>query len=317
MEFENLDANTIASVGFLTLRGDEKLFALDGQHRLAGIKKAVKKNKVDSNPYDEISVIFVSHKNTEKGLERTRRLFTTLNKTARPVSKSDIIALDEDDVMAISVRWLIERTNLFVNDRIAFVASSNMPVTNTKSLTTIVTLYDTLSILFSNAETDLKDKRTNLQRTRPNDEELEKYFQLSKKYFETIGKEFKEVGEFFSSKNTNNVVEKYRGSHGGNVMFRPIGLEIFTNIIAQLTRDMPLSKAIQTASKLPRNLSTEPYLGLMWDSSTKTILNAHKVTLREVLMHMLGRSKFSEATLLERYRKETNNDTAELPKKVI
>jgi DNA sulfur modification protein DndB len=36
-ELSDLPEETIESVGFLTLRGDEKLFALDGQHRLAGI----------------------------------------------------------------------------------------------------------------------------------------------------------------------------------------------------------------------------------------------------------------------------------------
>ena len=40
----------------------------------------------------------VMHKNTTDGLEATRRLFTTLNKTAKPVSKNAVIALDEDDV---------------------------------------------------------------------------------------------------------------------------------------------------------------------------------------------------------------------------
>ena len=108
VDLKDLSDETIESLGFLTLRGDEKLFALDGQHRLAGIKKALK-DGINQDPYDDLSVIFVAHQTTKKGLERTRRLFTTLNKTARPVSKGDIVALDEDDAMAISVRWLIEK----------------------------------------------------------------------------------------------------------------------------------------------------------------------------------------------------------------
>ena len=80
-KLKNLPEETVASVGFLTLRGDENLFALDGQHRLAGIKKAVK-DGLESDPYDEVSIIVVAHRNTQNGLERTRRLFTTLNKTA-------------------------------------------------------------------------------------------------------------------------------------------------------------------------------------------------------------------------------------------
>ena len=73
-----LSEETIESVGFLTLRGDEKLFALDGQHRLAGIKRAIRDGMALSD--DEISVIFLGHRNTADGIEATRRLFTALNK---------------------------------------------------------------------------------------------------------------------------------------------------------------------------------------------------------------------------------------------
>lgn len=72
-DLRDLGEDTISSIGFLTLRGDENLFALDGQHRLAGIKKAIKGN-IEQDPYDELSVIFVAHKDTSKGLQRTRRL---------------------------------------------------------------------------------------------------------------------------------------------------------------------------------------------------------------------------------------------------
>lgn len=313
---EGVSEETIGSVGFLTLRGDETLFAVDGQHRLAGIKKAVKEG-VDDDPYDEVSVIFVAHKGTSKGLERTRRLFTTLNKTARPVSKGDIIALDEDDVMAIAVRWLIEESNLFSGNRIAFVASNNMPVTNFTSLTTIANLYDILTILFTDVASDLKKKKADLQRVRPSDEELVEYFELSKLYFARLKREFDELKDFFRSEDSKIVVKQYRHSHGGNVLFRPIGLEIFTRIIARLTKDMSLDKAVKMAAKLPRDLDEAPFVGLMWNSSNETIINSHKVTLREVLLYMLGKSKFTETTLLERYRRETGDEAILLPEKVI
>ena len=168
-ELAGLNQEIVESVGFLTLRGDENLFALDGQHRLAGIKRIIK-DGIDQDPYDEVSVIFVAHKATDEGLERTRRLFTTLNKTARPVSKGDIIALDEDDVMAICVRRLIEETELFTDERIAFVATNNMPVTNKSSLTTIGNLYDVLTILFTNSTFVLRRPKADLQKIRPEDD---------------------------------------------------------------------------------------------------------------------------------------------------
>ena len=317
-EFKSLENKTVASVGFLTLQGDEKLFALDGQHRLAGINKAIS-DGIEQDHYDEISVIFVGHRDTRKGLERTRRLFTTLNKTARPVSKGEIIALDEDDVMAICVRRLIEETELFAGNRIAFVASNNMPTTNTTSLTTIANLYDVLTILFTNAHSDLREQKANLQRVRPDDEVLEKCFKMAESYFVELGKHFKALNEFFSAKNTEPVVRKYRWNHGGHVLFRPIGLEITTRVVARLTKDMSLGKAVRLAAQLPHDLDEEPFQWLMWDPNKKTMLNGHKVTIREVLLYMVGKNakNYSEETLLERYRRETGDEDTELPNKII
>src|ERR1039457_4617756 len=97
-----------AGVGFLSFTGQEDIFALDGQHRLAGIQEALLKNPELGR--EEVSLILVAHKTTKEGRERTRRLFTTLNKTAVPVSKGEIIALDENDVMAIVTRYLVEES---------------------------------------------------------------------------------------------------------------------------------------------------------------------------------------------------------------
>ena len=316
-ELESLEDRTIASVGFLTLQGDEKLFALDGQHRLAGIKKAIS-DGIHRDIPDEVSVIFVGHRDTKKGLERTRRLFTTLNKTARPVTKGEIIALDEDDVMAICVRRLIEQTDLFAGKRIAFVASNNMPTVDTASLTTIANLYDVLTMLFTNARPELKKQKADLQRVRPDDETLDKYFKFAESYFLQLGKNFEALYEFFNAKNTEPVVKKYRGSHGGHILVHPIGLEIMTRVIARFTRDMSLEQAAKLAAELPNSLNKEPFQWLMWEPNKKIMLNDHKVTIREILLYMVGKNskKYSEATLLERYQRETGNNKAELPEKI-
>ena len=314
-QLQSLSDETVASIGFLTLSGDESLFAIDGEHRLAGIKKVLK-DGLKHDTRDEVSVIFVAH-NVQKGLERTRRLFTTLNKTARPVSKGDIIALDEDDVMAICVRRLIEDTDLFAGNRLAFVANNNMPVANMTSLTTIGNLYDLLTILFTAAKSPLRSMKSKLQRVRPDDTILDEYFEFANELFIRLREEFDEINRFFAAANTELVVKGLRGSQGGSALFRPIGLEIFLRIIARLTSDMSFTEAVKHAAKLPRDLNTAPYKGLMWDPSRRAILNSNKVTLREILLHMVGRSKFTEKELLERYRKDTGDQSLMLPELVI
>jgi DNA sulfur modification protein DndB len=308
-----LEEETVSSVGFLVLSGKEKLFALDGQHRLAGIKKAVKEG-IEDDPYDEVSVLLVSHdSSSNRGLERTRRLFTTLNKTAKPVSKGDIIALDEDDVMALSTRWLIEETSMLEGNKVAFVASNNMPKKNVTSITTIGNLYDVLGILFTSANTELRKSKADLQKIRPDEEELNRYFSLAKQYFQLLADSIEEVGEFVKSKDAESVIGKYRNQDGGSVVFRPIGLKVITKVIATLTKHMDLEEAIKEVAKLPMQLTEAPYADMLWDVSAQTMLTGHDVTVREILLYMLGHSKYSDLALLERYRRETGDDVKELP----
>src|SRR5690606_33481759 len=66
---DSISEDSLASVGFLSFSGEENLFALDGQHRLTGIKQSLKENKELRD--EEISVIFVGHKNDDGGLKRT------------------------------------------------------------------------------------------------------------------------------------------------------------------------------------------------------------------------------------------------------
>ena len=297
---KGLTNDLIHSVGFLTLNGDEKLFAVDGQHRLAGIKRSVG----DGEDEDVVSVIFVSHERTPNGLQRTRRLFTTLNKTARPVSKGNIIALDEDDVMAICVRRLIEETRFFSGSRVATVASNNIPPSNVECLTTIGNLYDTLGVLFSRASTEMKKPAAQLKRIRPDDETLEKYFDLYLEFFREGESHIDEWAEFFGADDAKPVVAKYRGRHGGSALFRPVGIDVFTRVVADLTEKMSLSKAVELASALPRTLSEPPHLGLMWDARTARITNANKRLLREVLLYMLNSAEKSDTDLTEEYRQK-------------
>ena len=103
------------------------------------------------------------------------------------------------------------------------------------------------------------------------------------------------------------------------MLFRPIGLEIITRVVARLTRDMSISQAAKLAAKSPNSLNEEPYRWLMWDPNKKNMLNGHKVTIREVLLYMVGKNaeNYSQAILLERYQRETGDETVQLPEKII
>ena len=89
------------NVGFLSFNGNEIIFPIDGQHRVEGIRAALKENM--SLREKTIPVMLIGHEVSAQGMEKSRRIFSTLNRYAKPVLLGDIIALDEDDAIAIEI----------------------------------------------------------------------------------------------------------------------------------------------------------------------------------------------------------------------
>ena len=283
VNIEDVTDEALNSVGFLSFDNDVRMFAIDGQHRLAGVIEAIAKgvNLTD----DECSVILVAHKESTSGRQRTRRLFTTLNKTAKSVSKGDIIALDEDDVMALCVRKLVTEHAFFNGDRILITATNNIPKANHSCLTTIGNLYDILGILFSKSEFDLKKPLKELRFMRPADKELDQYYCYSVRYFESLNKHFPDLQRFFGAKNFSLIKKR---TDGGNVLFRPVGLSIFTEIISTLTADYELDDAVEIAANAPQSLSESPFAGVLYDNLRDKILSNGRTVIRNLLMYQLG-----------------------------
>jgi DNA sulfur modification protein DndB len=127
------------NLGFLDFPGNQKIFPIDGQHRVEGIKAALLANPELKN--EKIPVVFVGHSNSDSGMQRSRRLFTTLNRYAKPVTMDDIIALDEDDSVAIITRNLLENFDLFTKDQVTKSQNKAILETDKKSITSIITLY--------------------------------------------------------------------------------------------------------------------------------------------------------------------------------
>jgi DNA sulfur modification protein DndB len=152
------------ALGVLQFNGAEQLFAIDGQHRVVGIKKAVEQS--DTLGDEEVIALFVHHSRDAAGMERSRRLFTTLNRYAKPVSKMDIIALDEDDIVAIVTRMLVEEYPLFKNF-LKIKKGKALPARDAESFTTIETLYDALDTFLAD-----QDPWTEFKRSRPSDSKV-------------------------------------------------------------------------------------------------------------------------------------------------
>ncbi len=278
------------NVGVLHFNGEEKIFPVDGQHRVEGIKAALRENPNIAN--ETISVILIGHNNTPEGMEKSRRIFSTLNRYAKPVRLGDIIALDEDDVVAITTRLLLENFPLFTRDRIKSSNSKSIPLTDKKCFTTLMTLYDCHIELFKYykfrgeiSSGKLKD----YLRVRPDDETISGFYNFLNEFWNAFKDCFTEIGRYIADTSLN-AAEQYRDTeNGGNIFFRPISLFPFISAIVTISSKLPeqnLFDVMMEFRNINRTVSSEPWNKVIWNPITHKMVMRNQSLVKYLFMHM-------------------------------
>ncbi len=267
--WDEKDQRLEGTIGLLRLSGAEQLFALDGQHRLLGTMQAL-----DEDPSlgdEEVAVIFVGHANDRAGLQRTRRLFSTLNRYAKPVSRREIIALDEDDAVAIVTRRLVKSHPLF-SDRVSRGGTKAVPVSDRISLTSIVALNDCVEMVLKTHPAWKEGHK----KIRPPNEILDQLEQHCTDYWNIVIGEHEVLGEYIGVPRDANPAEPFRGRHGGHLFFRPIGILAHTWAATTLSSKEAVDKraAIHRLTVVPMELADPPWSGLLWDGENQRMITS-------------------------------------------
>ena len=178
--------------GVLTFNGEQKYYALDGQHRLAAIRSLIERETDLIPPEDfrneEMSVIIVTPRQLEDPADfmiRYRRLFGHLNRYAKAMSPFDSIVMDEDDAIAIITRRLVTDhaffssvENHFESSRIKMRSGRNVSP-GSSHWTSLEMLYEINAHLLSTANRRNlgwganNDKLREYKRFRPDEEEID------------------------------------------------------------------------------------------------------------------------------------------------
>ena len=287
--------DTYYTMGFLQLNGEEKIFPVDGQHRVEGIKAAL---KVRPELKDEtIAVIFIGHQKSPAGMEKTRRIFTTLNRYAKPVKLGDIIALDEDDIVAITTRELLESYPLFMGNKISNAKNSKaIPDTDYNAFTTLMSLYECHLTLYKyfKQQYDKKNKPYSSKeineslKLRPNQQALNAYKSFVTDFWNAFCRSFNGMQDFKNNLN-ENAANAYRNKSGGLVYFRPIGIESIAHallITAQRTPDKSLMEIVTEYANLRYNLADMPWKGVFWSPNNQTMIMGNNPLAVLLLMYM-------------------------------
>lgn len=279
-ESESLELPTYAQecMGILSVPEDQHMFALDGQHRLAGIKKAVE-DKPELKD-EQLSVVIVVHKETDAGVKRSRRLFTTLNKKAKLVKKDAIIALDEDDISACITRHLVENTKYFNEHNVRFSIGSLSDKTN---ITTLGNIYDCTQKLVAYK---LKCSTNKIHEHKiPIRSELEQtLFKFADDFYRFTFMYIKELKQTIGLTNLEGIIEETRNStDGGHMLFRPIGWDLYTDLIlSQLKANNDLEETIKLMGSLDLNLSGELLANTIWSIEDNKIDKMNSATTKKL-----------------------------------
>lgn len=290
----------IGGLGLLTFDGTQKYFALDGQHRLSAIKMAVKEKP--ELEQEQVSIIIVQHKHSDAGKVRTRRLFTTLNRYAKAISKQDVVAMDEDDAAAILTRRLVfEGYPLFQKQRLSASKSKAISPKNTAAFTNAITVYDVNEAVLRGYGWPMTKK---FKQNRPEAKTLDRMYQELLSFWDGLSSTIKPVRDIMRDADAP-ISEKYRSSEGGHLVFRPIGLTALARAFELgISQKVGAKTLWQRISKVDFDLNSAPWKGVLWHAGERKMMYAKGLeTLASQLLAYKIRLEVNEGKLGEEYNK--------------
>lgn len=317
-------------MGILEFDKEHKIFPVDGQHRVKGIKEAIKVSPELGN--EQISVLFIGHSTRSDGMEKTRRIFSTLNRYAKPVNDDDIIALDEDDLCAITTRELIETFSLFQGKKIAISKYGNKKIEekDNESLTSIITLYQCNKILFGNF---IKNRTFNdsiwsrvekkeYLKFRPSEEIINEFILYCKDYWDAFKLNIDSIKDFNKSKEEGSA-KKYRNrENGGILLFRPIGLLPFVEATVKIQQKAKISygEILKKINNIDLTISKNPWINIVWKLREKRMVMGKKTVIKNLVIYMYNPdflTKTQLAALKKSYASENQIEEIETSLKDI
>lgn len=211
------------SMGLLRFSGEEKMFAIDGQHRAAAIRSMWQQRDGAAAGIlegEQFSVIFVAHVDDTLGKKRTRRLFSDINKRAVPVSKGDLAIIDEEDVTAIVARRLYAEYRPFSNGLVSLTEVANLDPNDEihfTNLLTLVTVNQKLKPLYRKRRKTLESDESNVA----------SLLSIARSFYDLCIAQLTPLRQYFTEK---TVTLRALRTQNANLLARPIGLVVLSEV---------------------------------------------------------------------------------------
>lgn len=276
----NIGSQVNESLGVLTLTGEEILFTIDGQHRVEGIKLALNENSTRFIN-DELSVVFVAHKNNQEGKIRTRKLFATINREAVKPSKNDLAIIDEKYAYNIIARDLFSKYSKF-KDKIALTETTNLDRDNHTDFTNLLTLVEVNKKVLRLA--NVKQKKY----TGPSVEERKILYDTAENYWNHVISKINEYNTYFRKPLS---IKKFRNSENTkplNLLFVPIGQKFIAELYYYCKKSDDLGKFDLKINKLNFDLHKGHFKGIFYNPVKNTMIMNNQTFAKRFALYLMG-----------------------------
>ena len=276
--------------GVLTFDGGQKYFALDGQHRLKAIKTLIEQTESglpqipENFLNEEVSVIMLVRQEARDAEFMTsyRRIFSSLNRYAKPTDADTNIIMDEDDVIAILTRRLLTEHEFFSWEG----KSDTNPKLKTKGknlksgepfFTTLQTLYAmNEKLLTTSIRSHQRFASKEYKQFRPPEDELDELYIELELYWNALLNEVKILKKDPTKMRAHDAESGNYENHDrptDNLLFWPIGQEMFADTVRTLlNRRLPpdsqlnlteIQTCVRVLSQIDWRLHSAPWRGLL------------------------------------------------------
>ena len=312
--------------GLLKLNGRADFFALDGQHRLQSVKAAIEEKP--ELRHEEVSVLFVTHERTEAGNIRTRRLFHTLNRYAKPTTTGENVVLDEDNVLAIGTRRLLGCGVGVLEQAKVSIARKQVLKSESHIFTSLAALFDLSRLALEPVYRFAGDR--DYLKFRPAAEDVENVFSALRTLWVEIERSVGAVAEVARAGIEPGEFREPAGDPArGHLLFRPVGLKLLGQVLGRLVAlrsDVPVERCaalsgdfweepVAQAVRLPLVIGEVPWRGTILRGN-RIVNSGERMALR-LALHMLDIGGEGDEDLLADYRADLEDEEAQLPDKVV
>lgn len=293
----NLYGAAASSMGFLTFRGGEVLVPLDGQHRLKAIEFAISgkdgQRDIDSIPMpsselanEDITVILVPY-----DLERARRIFTRVNRYAKPTTTGQRLVTDDDDILAVLSR---EVANDFIDARLVKFTSNTLTRRDVY-FTTLAIIYNCNEQIIIHNFPDEKPDKTKL----PPIEKTWLYRDKVRQTWEALVEKIDVFADALSD-TTSDGDGKRREIRENNLLGKPVAQECLVRVFVRLTNDptnLTIDEACKRLNELPWAITQENIAvwdRVLWTGGTDGRIVTNRRNLATDLIAYLAGEKIAQ-----------------------